>query len=58
MWLQRGARVVGVKLLSDRARLPWTAAVLQRPPPVDDDDRRRADVRRIGGGGEHLGAGV
>ena len=56
--LQRGACVVQVKRPSDRARLPWNAAVLQRLSSCDGDDGGRAGVRRIVGGGEHLGAGV
>ena len=58
MCLQRGASVLRVKRPSDRARLSWNAAVLQRLSSCDGDDGGRAGVRRIGGGGEHLGAGV
>ena len=44
VWLQRDASVVRIKRPSDRARLPWDAAFLQRPSHGDDDDGRRTGV--------------
>ena len=56
--IRPGARVVWAKPPPEYKRLPWNAAILPRLPLGGDDDRRRGVLGRIGGGVEHLAAGV